>query len=95
MINSNSLVQNMPEFRARPHRFRVVCGETKTGTEISAPDINSLQDWIYTIRMVWKDLIINPCIVYVMCGGYVILIDSLYYCIGTTSVLDAFLLTLD
>ena len=52
VINGNSLVQNMQEFKARPYRFRVVCGDTKNGTEISAPSPRSMHEWIYTIRLV-------------------------------------------
>ena len=52
MINRNAVVQNMPEYRARPHRFRVICGESRTVTEISAMDAATMQDWVYTIRMV-------------------------------------------
>lgn len=52
MINKNALVQSMQEFKARPHRFRVVCGETKNGTEISAPNSKSMHDWMYAIKLV-------------------------------------------
>ena len=44
----------MPEYRARPHRFRVICGESRTVTEISANDAATMQEWIYTIRMVMQ-----------------------------------------
>ena len=52
VINSNAVVQSMQEFKVRPYRFRVVCGETKNATEISAPTLKEMHDWMYTIKMV-------------------------------------------
>ena len=52
MINTNSVVQIVPDFKGRPYRFRIVCGESKTGTDISAPDAKSMEEWMYIISLV-------------------------------------------
>ena len=55
VINKNAQVQHMQDYRAHPFRFRVVCGETKNATEISAPSSKSREEWMDTIRLVREE----------------------------------------